>query len=234
MIIEICANGIQSAQNAQLGGADRIELCTKLAVGGLTPSHTEIRTVVNTLTIETHVLIRPRKGDFIYSEQELQQMIDAITFCKNAGIKGVVSGVLTSEGNIDVEATSRLIAASEGMCFTFHRAFDACNHPEKEIKTLIDLKVDRLLSSGQQHKAIDGLPLLKKLQLLAGDQLEIMPGSGINTSNALQFKDAGFESIHLSATSNKNLVTNTKSFFETGSEGISDTVTIKEVVGLFK
>ena len=234
MIVEICANGFESASNAKESGADRIELCTQLAVGGLTPSRDEISEVFKNLQIEMHVLIRPRKGNFVYAAEELEDMIVGIAFCKEIGCHGVVSGVLTSEGNIDLRATKRLIKAADGMEFTFHRAFDECNEPIKEIENLIDLGVTRLLSSGQEHKAIDGLGLLIQLKDIAGDRLEIMAGSGINADNALVFKIAGFPSIHLSATSNKTAVKVTDSFFETGSEGVSDVNIIKEVISKVK
>ena len=184
MLIEICANGLESARNAQTGGADRIELCTQLAVGGLTPSREELFDVLKTVKLDIHVLIRPRKGNFVYSTEELETMIADIGYCKEIGCHGVVSGVLTSEGDIDLIATKRLIDAAKGIDFTFHRAFDECNEPKKEIENLIDIGVTRLLSSGQEHTAIDGLNLLKQLKGIAGNRLEIMPGSGINVDNA--------------------------------------------------
>jgi len=120
------------------------------------------------------------------------------------------------------------------MEFTLHRGFDECNDPKKEIENLIDLGVTRLLSSGQEHKAIDGLGLLIQLKDIAGDRLEIMPGSGINADNVLVFKIVGFPSIHLSGTSNKADAKDTDSFFETGPEGVSDTDIIKRVVAKVK
>jgi len=232
MIVEVCANGFESARNAYVSGVKRIELCTQLAVGGLTPSRGEIFDVFKTFKMDVHVLIRPRKGDFVYSNEELDTMIKDIEHCKEIGCHGIVSGVLTSEGNIDLIATKRLIKAADGMDFTFHRAFDECKEPKKEIENLIDLGVVRLLSSGQEHKAIYGLELLIQLKDIAGDRLEVMPGSGINADNALVFKTAGFPSIHLSATSNKTDANGTDSFFERGSEGISDKNIIYKVVGI--
>lgn len=230
MIVEICANGLESAHNAQTGGADRIELCSQLAVGGLTPPRKEILDVLSVLKIEIHVLIRPRKGDFVYSDEELNAMIKDIEYCKEIGCQGVVSGVLTSEGHIDLIATKRLIDAAKGMNFTYHRAFDECKEPKKAIENLIDLGISRLLSSGQEHKAIDGLELLIQLKKQVGDRLEIMPGSGVNADNVHAFKKAGFPSIHLSATSNKKDAKVSDSFFETGSEGVSGIEIIKKVV----
>jgi len=229
MIVEICANSFESAKAAQDGGADRIELCTELSVGGLTPARELIDKVVSELDIPTHVLIRPRSGNFIYSQDELEVMFGDIAYCIEMGCAGIVSGVLTSENDIDIQSTRRLIAASVGVEFTFHRGFDLCWKPRHQLTTLIELGVVRLLSSGQQANAIDGIELLKELKTVSVGKLEIMPGSGINPKNALAFKAAGFESIHASAIKKPKEIA-TQSFFETGYEGISDIQTISELV----
>ena len=155
MKIEICANSFESAKNAQEAGVDRIELCAELSVGGLTPSHGLIEKVCTDLSIPVHVLIRPQSGNFCYSEDELDLMIRDIGFCKKMGCSGVVSGVLTSENKIDLSATKRLINASKGMNFTFHRAFDWCENPISELKNLEQIGVHRILSSGQKPNAIE-------------------------------------------------------------------------------
>lgn len=164
MIIEICANSFESAKAAQLAGANRIELCTELSVGGLTPSHGLIEKVISELSIPTLVLIRPRSGNFTYSDDEFDVMLKDIAFCKKIGCVGIVSGFLTLENSIDFQKTKQLIEASEGMGFTFHRAFDWVEIPIEELQKLIDLKVNRLLSSGQKPTAIEGISLLKELQ----------------------------------------------------------------------
>ena len=229
MIVEICANSFESAKAAQDGGADRIELCTELSVGGLTPPRELIDKVISELDIPTHVLIRPRSGNFIYTQDELKVMLEDIAYCKDIGCAGIVSGVLTVENDIDVRSTRQLIVASVGMEFTFHRGFDLCRQPHHQLASIIELGAVRLLSSGQQPKAIDGVLLLKELITYSAGNIEIMPGSGINPKNVLAFKAAGFESIHASAIKKpKDIVT--KSFFETGHEGISDVKTILELV----
>ena len=200
MIVEICANSFESAKAAQDGGADRIELCSELSVGGLTPSYDLMKKVVAELSLPVHVLIRPRSGDFIYTVKELDQMVKDIAYCKSIGCTGIVSGVLTSGATIDVPASKQLIEASKGMEFTFHRAFDCVHNPEKQLRFLIDLEVTRLLSSGKQVNAIDGIDLLKKFKKTAKGAIEIMPGGGITAENAFAFKEDGFEMIHLSAT----------------------------------
>ncbi len=230
MIVEICANSFESAMAAQSGGADRIELCTQLAVGGLTPSHHLIKKVVSELSIPIHVLIRPRKGNFCYSKEELNIMKNDIEFCKNLGCSGVVSGVLESDLTIDLFATKQLVEAANGLDFTFHRAFDCVKDPLVSLENLIDLKIKRVLSSGLRPSAIEGISLLSDMNKIANQQIEIMPGSGINLGNVLQFKNKGFTSIHLSATQHSEK--KSASFFEGGTEGLSDEKTIRKIMSL--
>jgi len=230
MIVEICANSFESAMAAQSGGADRIELCTQLAVGGLTPSHHLIKKVMSELSIPIHVLIRPRKGDFCYSKEELNIMKNDIEFCKYLGCSGVVSGVLESDLTIDLFATKQLVEAANGLDFTFHRAFDCVKDPLVSLENLIDLKIKRVLSSGLKPSAIEGISLLSDMNKIANQQIEIMPGSGINLGNVLQFKNKGFTSIHLSATQQPEK--KSASFFEGGIEGVSDEKTIRKIMSL--
>ena len=230
MIVEICANSFESTVAAQNGGADRIELCTQLAVGGLTPSHQLIKKVVSELSIPVHVLIRPRKGNFCYSKEELNIMKNDIEFCKNIGCSGVVSGVLQSDLTIDLIATKQLIEAAIGIDFTFHRAFDCVKDPLVALENLIDLKIKRVLSSGLKPSAIEGISLLSEMNKIANQQIEIMPGSGINLDNVLQFKNKGFTSIHLSATQQPEKKSG--SYFEGGTEGVSNEKIIRKIISL--
>lgn len=232
MIIEICANSYESAKAAMEGGASRIELCTNLSVGGLTPSRELIRKVITELNIAVHVLIRPRGGNFVYSEDEIETMLDVIAFCKKTGCSGIVSGILTSENTIDEKATRRLIAASKGVEFTFHRAFDMVKDPSEAIETVMQLGATRLLSSGQQNKAIDGIEMLTHLRELSEGKLQIMPGSGIHFENALVFKKAGFEMIHFSATKKGKEGTNETGLFENTVIGTSDRNEIERIIKL--
>lgn len=200
MILEICANSFESALAAQQAGADRVELCTELAVGGLTPSFGLLEKVLVELTIPVHVLIRPRSGNFTYSEAEVDIMLRDIETCKELGCDGVVSGALENNFKIDIEITQQLREASGAMEFTFHRAFDWCPEPQLAIDLLQKNGVTRILSSGQQPTAFKGIKLLKELNDLANGQIQIMPGGGVTLDNCLQFKKAGFEMLHLSAT----------------------------------
>ncbi|KAA3619086.1 MAG: copper homeostasis protein CutC [Flavobacterium sp.] len=231
MIVEICASNFESALAAEQGGADRIELCTRLSVGGLSPPRDLIDKVFSEINIPVHVLVRPRSGNFCFSELEIRSMTDTIAHCGSMGCAGIVSGVLTAEKRVDIEKTRRLIVAAEGMEFTFHRAFDECVEPMTSLDDLLQLGVDRLLSSGQQLTAVDGLELLKTLMESSRDQIEIMPGAGINLSNVLTFKEAGFGSVHLSAIKKTGPA---RSLFDNGVEGISDLHTITEIVKLVR
>ncbi|QNJ97583.1 copper homeostasis protein CutC [Constantimarinum furrinae] len=230
MIVEICANSFESAKAAQMGGAHRIELCENLAVGGVSPSHHLIKKVIDELDIPTHVLVRPRGGDFCYSEEELQEMLDTISYCKTLKCPGIVSGVLTSEGSIDERRTKTLIQAADGMEFTFHRAFDRVSDPLKSLQQLQKLQITRLLSSGLQQYAEAGIELLNQLRVFSEGKPEIMPGSGITSENVMLFKRTGFTCVHLSAIPKQNVIPN--SLFETGVVGTSDVHEIRKVVQL--
>jgi copper homeostasis protein len=199
MLLEICANSYQSAKTAQTAGAHRIELCQELSVGGLTPSYGLLKNVINQLTIPIFVLIRPRSGDFVYAESEFDIMKQDISLCKEFGVQGIVSGVLNKNKTIDVVRTKELVELSRPLPFTFHRAFDELDNPIQGLNELIGLGVDRVLTSGQESSAVDGLPLLMQLNEIARGRLTILPGAGINAKNAAVFKTKGFAEIHASA-----------------------------------
>jgi copper homeostasis protein len=199
MLLEICANSYHSAKNAKQAGAHRIELCQALHIGGLTPSYGLLQTVLRDIAIPTFTLIRPRGGDFCYSDAEFDVMMNDITIAKKLGCHGIVSGILHPNLTIDIKRTRTLVEHSRPLPFTFHRAFDSVPNPINALNELIDLKVERILTSGQEKKAEQGLALLSKLSEQAGNALTILPGSGITPQNAHLFKDAGFREIHASA-----------------------------------
>jgi copper homeostasis protein len=229
MILEICANSYQSAMNAQKAGAHRIELCTELSVGGITPSFGLLKKVMAALTIPVHVLIRPRRGNFTYSDSEFKIMKEDIRQYKDLGCAGIVSGVLHANNTIDIKRTKELIELSKPMSFTFHRAFDAVPKPKESLLKLINLGVDRLLTSGQKDKAEDGIELLIELQQIAQNKLIIiMPGSGINQINSSLFKKARFTEIHSSAS--REISENTHSYFGNTPQTVSDIDTIKNIL----
>ena len=199
MLLEICANSYQSAENAQISGANRVELCIDLSNDGITPSDSLLKKVAKKITIPVFVLIRPRSGNFIYSEIEFEIMKQNIILCKNLGYNGIVSGVLNQDNSIDINRTKELIELSHPMSFTFHRAFDCINKPKEAISQLIEMGADRVLTSGQQKRAEDGIKLLKELKEIGGEKIIILVGGGINSNNAKIFKNEGFEEIHASA-----------------------------------
>ncbi|MCT4628979.1 copper homeostasis protein CutC [Winogradskyella sp.] len=210
MLLEICANSYQSAKNAQVAGAHRIELCQELSVGGITPSYGLLKKVVENLQIPVFVLIRPRAGNFVYSVDEFEIMKANIQICKDLGCKGIVSGVLNNDNTIDVERTKALIELSKPLSFTFHRAFDEVKNPKKTLEQLIDLGVDRVLTSGQKSTAENGLELLKELNEIANNKIVILAGGGINVDNAFKFKDAEIQEIHASASHQLSSVQDSK------------------------
>ncbi len=181
--IEICANSVASCLEAQKGGAYRVELCAGIPEGGTTPSYGEIAVARELLNIKLNIIIRPRGGDFLYSDVEHKTMLHDIEMAKKLGVDGVVIGCLKADGTIDMERNRELIAAAEGMSVTFHRAFDMCKNPLESLEQIIALGCDRLLTSGQQPTAIEGISLLSQLVEKAGDRIIIMPGSGVNEDN---------------------------------------------------
>ena len=200
MSLEICANSVQSAINAQNGGAQRIELCCNLEQGGLTPSPATIQLVRAHLDIQVFVLIRPRIGGFYYSPLEFELMHKNIDFCLKSGIDGVVFGVLDAQNELDVVRNELLIAAAGKMQKTFHRAFDCLEKPISSLEQLKKLNFDRVLTSGLANTAIEGKKLIKELLEVANGAITILPGSGLNSQNLaefLQFTNA--EEIHASA-----------------------------------
>jgi copper homeostasis protein len=181
--IEVCCNSLQSALNAQIGGAYRVELCDNLYEGGTTPSAASILLAREKLKIDLNVLIRPRGGDFVYHADELEIIRRDIAFCKSAGVDGVVMGFLHPDGSIDEDVTREMITLARPMTVTFHRAFDMCKDAFAALDQLVLMGVDRILSSGQKNKATEGAALLSKLVEIAGDRIIIMPGSGIRPEN---------------------------------------------------
>lgn len=182
--IEICLNGIESAMAAQQGGATRVELCDNLMEGGTTPSQGMVAMVADTLDIDVMAMIRPRGGDFLYSTMEFAVMERNVKMMHQHGIMGVVFGMLHPDGRIDRERTRRLIELARPMQVTFHRAFDMARDPYEALDDLLDLGVDRLLTSGQELNAMRGLGLIAELQKRAGDDLIVMPAVEVTVENA--------------------------------------------------
>lgn len=198
--IEICANSVESAVKAQEGGAYRVELCADIPEGGTTPSFGEMRMARQLLQkTKLHVIIRPRGGDFLYSQLEQEIMLHDIKVARQLGADGVVFGCLTAEGNVDVQAMKKLMNAVGNMNVTFHRAFDMCRNPHEALEQIIELGCTRILTSGQEANAVKGIPLLKELVEQADGRIIIMPGCGVNPNNILQIaEETGASEFHFS------------------------------------
>ena len=194
MIIEVCAESYEYALKAEKAGANRIELCKDLHLDGLTPDYETAKRTIDSLNIPVFILIRPRAGDFVYSNEEFELMKQDIVKFKEMGCKGIVSGVLNEDNSIDIKRTKELVELSRPLEFTFHRAFDVVSDPLEEIENLIRLGVDRILTSGQKDKAIEGLDLLLELKRISNNGILIMPGSGISNMNFTKFNS--FNEIH--------------------------------------
>ncbi len=197
---EVAVDSLESAMIAQDCGGDRVELCADLGIGGITPSAGMIALALERLAIPAHVIIRPRRGDFLYSPAEFAVMLRDIKRVKASGAQGVVLGLLLADGTIDVSRTRELLAAARPMSVTFHRAFDMCREPQAALEQLIDLGVDRLLTSGQAPTAEAGIALIADLVKQAAGRICIMPGAGINAGNIRRIAEAtGAREFHFSA-----------------------------------
>ena len=198
--IEICANSVESAVKAQEGGAYRVELCAGIPEGGTTPSFGDIRMARQLLQqTKLHVIIRPRGGDFLYTQLEQEIMLHDIKVARQLGADGVVFGCLTAEGNVDVPAMKKLMNAVGDMSVTFHRAFDMCRNPKEALEQIIELGCHRILTSGLEANAPTGIPMLKELIEWADGRIIIMPGCGVNPGNILQIaEETGATEFHFS------------------------------------
>ncbi len=200
MIFEICVDSVEGVRAAKAAGAARVELCASLLEGGITPSRGMIRSARAIAGIKLHVIIRPRGGDFLFSDPEFGVIAADIETAKAEGADGVVIGQLTADGLVDVARTRELMALARPMSVTFHRAFDMTPEPFAALETLIDLGVDRILTSGQEASVLEGLPLIAELVKQAGDRIIIMPGGGITPRNVERIVEtARPKEIHFAA-----------------------------------
>lgn len=197
---EICVDTVESAIAAQNGGADRVELCDNLFEGGTTPSYGSIAVAREQLSIKLHVIIRPRGGDFLYSDTEFEIMKRDIETSGTLGVDGVVIGLLNADGSIDADRTRELVRLARPMSVTFHRAFDVCRDPFEALETLIEMGVDRILTSGQKANATDGAALIRKLSEQANGRISIMACGSIDETNiAAVIATTGVKELHFTA-----------------------------------
>lgn len=200
ILFEACVDSVESSIAAQEGGADRLELCADLFNGGITPSMGTIELVSKHVKIPIMVMIRSGVGDFCSSDLEFEEMKKNIEYIKQFNVTGVVLGILNVDCSIDLQRTKELIQLARPMEVTFHRAFDLTRDPLEALDQLVKLGVDRILTSGQERNAYDGINMIKKLVKRAGDKIIIMPGGGINEDNAAEIvAKCGVKEIHASA-----------------------------------
>ena len=197
--LEVCVFSAEAALAAQNAGADRVELCSSYIEGGLTPSAGTIRMTRKLLNIECFVMIRPRGGDFYYSEKEFELMHRDIEYAKSCGVDGVVLGALQANGHVNISRTRELVQHASPLKVCFHRAFDLTKDPLQALEDVIVCGCCRILTSGQKETAIEGLDTISKLAKLSAGRVQIMAGSGVNPKNARKFIAAGVHALHFSA-----------------------------------
>lgn len=238
--IEICAGSLTSALVAQEGGACRVEFCDNLKEGGTTPSYAQIAIARKLLNIKLYVIIRPRGGDFLYSDLEFEIMKEDIKCCREIGCDGVVFGILKNDGHIDKERCLELKEAAGNMALTFHRAFDRCKDPLTALEDIIDMGFERILTSGLEEDALTGASLISDLIKQANGRISIMPGAGVRTNNLAELiKLTGANEYHTTA---KGIVSSKMLFrdVKTGSEQEeftyeqTDLETVKTLVNIAK
>ncbi len=197
---EVCVEGLSGAAAAEKGGGHRIELCAGLIEGGTTPSLGTLSLVLERLALPTVVLVRPRGGDFLYNDEEFDTMLRDIEIVRDSGAFGIATGVLTEDGSIDASRFERLIAAACSLSVTCHRAFDMTRAPADALEVLIDLGVDRVLTSGQQPSVSEGANLISELVEQSNGRISIMPGCGITDANVRGIVEhTGVHEVHFTA-----------------------------------
>jgi len=197
ILFEACVDSVESAIAAQAGGADRVELCADLLEGGITPSAGLIYLARQHLKIPMHVLVRPRGGDFCYSDIEFTQMKLDIEIIKQQGAEGAVFGILMPDGTVDWERTVALVTLARPMSVTFHRAFDMARDPFEALETLVELGIERILTSGQAVSALEGAAIIKELAQRAGERIIIMAGAGVNEKSVGDVvRQTGVREVH--------------------------------------
>ncbi|WP_040878931.1 copper homeostasis protein CutC [Kaistia granuli] len=232
--VEICVDTADGLSAAIRGGADRIELCSALALGGLTPSPGLMRIAAKT-GVPTYAMIRPREGDFVFTPGELDQMRRDIDAARSAGLAGVVLGASEPRGKLDAEALFRLRSHAGGLGATLHRAFDLVPDPNDALETAISLGFERILTSGGSKRALDGLAALRALVARAGDRLSIMPGSGVRPENAAAIlAETGAREIHASCRTGRQTVAPEAVALGFASDSLRDVTAAESVAELIR
>jgi copper homeostasis protein len=225
--VEICVGDVESAIAAEAGGADRVELCDNLAVGGTTPSAGTIAEACRRLRIPVHVLIRPRAGDFVHSESELAAIRHDIEVAKALGATGIVLGVLNTDATIDRDLTTSLVALARPLRVTFHKAFDQTPDLQEALDILIALGVDRVLTSGGRPSAMEGVETLAKLVDRAGDQIAVMVGGRLDFDNLETIiRQSGTREVHLGSAVTRTVHGSESSWDQTDPQQVAAVVSL--------
>ena len=223
-ILELAVFNLPSALTAAAGGADRIEVCENYSNGGTTPSYGILKTVREKVSIPAFVMICPRAGDFLYSDDEFEVIKKDILLSKQLGFDGTVCGILNMDGSIDKQRTGELVALAYPMEFTFHRAFDRCKDPLQALEDIIECGCNRILTSGQQANVLDGKELIQQLIQQADDRIIILPGGGLRSSNVAELKAfTGATEFHTSA---KKLLPTKMQFINSNMNDDTDQISV--------
>ncbi|MDB1124763.1 copper homeostasis protein CutC [Vibrio algarum] len=202
--IEVCIDNLESLRNAIAGGATRIELCSSLALGGLTPSYGFMKRAALISTVPIYAMIRPRQGDFLYDNDDVEAMLEDIYVAKKAGLQGVVFGALNSAGDIDMETSRLLVKASSGLGVTFHRAIDQCSDYRLAIENIAELGCERILTSGLSANAVEGKEIISSMIDRSKGRFSVMAGAGVTATNVADIvKSTGVRELHLSGKSTR-------------------------------
>lgn len=225
ILTELVCFSASAAIKSAAAGAGRVELCAGMPEGGTTPSAGEIKLALKLCTVPVFIMIRPRGGDFLYSPEEIEIMKEDILFCKSAGAKGVVFGILNPDGSVNVKLCKELVQLASPMEVTFHRAFDMCNDPFKALEDIIECGFNRILTSGLQSTALSGVQLIRSLVEKAAGRIIIMPGGGIRSSNVNEIiNTTSITEVHTSARSKKK----SGMLYHNSNISMGGTVTISE------
>lgn len=204
--IEVCIDNLESLHLAIEGGANRIELCSSLALGGLTPSFGMMKQAAKLSTVPVYAMIRPRQGDFLYDDDDVESMLYDIDAAAEAGLQGIVFGILTAEGNIDIRKCARIVnhAKLNGLGVTFHRAIDQCHDHRQALENIIELGCERVLTSGLASNALAGVDVIAEMVQVADGRLSIMAGAGVSSDNVEAIvTQARVKEVHLSGKSTR-------------------------------
>lgn len=229
MKIEICVDNLESVVTANQFPISRIELCSALCVGGITPNDGFIQYAKSISNVPLALMIRPRAGDFLYSEAEIAIMLQDIKRAKDLGLQAVVFGALSATGELDIKSIEKLVKAAEGMEITFHRAFDLCQQPFVALEQLIELGCTRLLTSGLATTAFEGIPVIRQLVEQASGRIQIMAGCGVNSDNIKQIiSQTNVTEIHFSAKGKRLSHMHSTSSAKMGTKSEDNTIDIAD------